>query len=776
MKRLAHYLLPAFLILTASFNAIATTPIEAFIARMKETSHFAPVSDIWQPDNNYDYTKMVKYVEQGQALTISYDNLATFMKQKNTSFNLILPDGSGSTYTVELARYDYFSNDFEVHTKGANGEDKRVNYTPGLYYSGIVKGYPGSVASFSFFRNEVYGIFSIPDVGNFVLAPNTLEGNSYDYNPSYVLYNDALLKIKHQAPGCATDQLPELFGDENNFAAHKTTTFLNNKVYNNCTYLRVYEVVDYDMYTQKGSNVTTATNYVTALFNNQATIYRNEGVPIVLKHLQINTATDEYMSITSAQSVRFLRKFGWVTKNVMHGCDVALLLSTRFGTLGGIAWVKAICKSYSNSDSSGSYGFANVNNVGITNFPTYSWNVEVLSHEMGHMLGSPHTHRCCWNPPARNTAIDGCNTIEGSCPVPSPALPAGGGTIMSYCHLTSANINFSKGFGPQPGDTIRRFIRQRLGTTSTAFPTCGEKYKPNVTLPVSNRRIVANRECTDISGSDTTTYFWYDKNTAAYEDDTLVMVMKKNSNFIGTLDSAGFSVETGTSPLYGSGRADTMAFPPGTATASPIGLAMRRYWKITATAVPASPVTLMLPFTAQDTTDIDGSVPGPTNVNNLKLYWVNNPTNPSPYTDSVYFTSAANVKVYTKAATPSASEWSLTNDGSTLFATINTTNLKAGGSAFYNSTLVSVKDINSIAGNIRIFPNPTRSAWYISMEDAGNNPMDMYIYSADGRQVLQQMLTPATTSMIDATKLPAGIYYYRIIDGNEVLTGTLSRE
>ena len=48
------------------------------------------------------------------------------------------------------------------------------------------------------------------------------------------------------------------------------------------------------------------------------------------------------------------------------------------------------------------------------NVPTYSWTVMVFTHEMGHLMGSRHTHACVWN--GNNTQIDGCYTPEGTCP------------------------------------------------------------------------------------------------------------------------------------------------------------------------------------------------------------------------------------------------------------------------------------------------------------------------------------------------------------------------
>ena len=103
-----------------------------------------------------------------------------------------------------------------------------------------------------------------------------------------------------------------------------------------------------------------------------------------------------------------------------------------------------------------------------SNAPTYSWTVEVVTHELGHNLGSPHTQSCSWSV----GPLDNCYPPEGSCTA-GPA-PTNGGTIMSYCHLTVYGINFNNGFGFYPGSLIRDRVLNAScisGGTSTAVPT-----------------------------------------------------------------------------------------------------------------------------------------------------------------------------------------------------------------------------------------------------------------------------------------------------------------
>ena len=110
----------------------------------------------------------------------------------------------------------------------------------------------------------------------------------------------------------------------------------------------------------------------------------------------------------------------------------------------------------------------------VTVYPTYTWNLNVNCHELGHCFGSPHTHACAWGPNG-NTQIDDCGSEagypEGSCyDSLNPIIPAYG-TIMSYCHLGdsgSNGIDLALGFGSEPGDTVRARYNAATCTNGTS--------------------------------------------------------------------------------------------------------------------------------------------------------------------------------------------------------------------------------------------------------------------------------------------------------------------
>ena len=95
---------------------------------------------------------------------------------------------------------------------------------------------------------------------------------------------------------------------------------------------------------------------------------------------------------------------------------------------GGIAWLGVLCAGdfqATATDWGGGYGLTQV----FGTYPLQLWDQDASAHEMGHNVGSEHTH--CYSPP-----IDHCYNGEAGCysgPVENPG--AGNGTIMSYCHL-----------------------------------------------------------------------------------------------------------------------------------------------------------------------------------------------------------------------------------------------------------------------------------------------------------------------------------------------------
>jgi hypothetical protein len=209
----------------------------------------------------------------------------------------------------------------------------------------------------------------------------------------------------------------------------------------NC--VRMYVETDYTLFQNKGS-VANVVSYMTGVFSQVSALYTNETVNVVLHDLLVWDVVDPY---TGPSASNYLTQFR-NAKNGSYNGDLAHLVGIN--GLGGVAYLDVLCNPYYG------VGYSSIN-ASYQNVPTYSWTIEVITHEIGHNLGSPHTHACSWN--GNNTAIDGCGPTAGYSEGCTAPLPTNGGTVMSYCHLVGGvGINFNNGFGSQPGDRIRNEV------------------------------------------------------------------------------------------------------------------------------------------------------------------------------------------------------------------------------------------------------------------------------------------------------------------------------
>ncbi len=385
-------------------------------------------------------------------LDIKDDQLNAFIREQPTSTTLKIPVDQKSFFELELFKVQLFAEDFIYRT--SDGRDL-TTMNNGVFYRGIVKGDNNSIASASIFGQEIR-IMIGDNEGNYVI------GKLKDA-PTHVLYNDRNLLLE-EPPGCVAGEAQNLGKD--NFSSQINSTSRNSMA--KC--VPIYVECDYDMYTEHNNSAASVIAFVSALVNETATIYANEQIDVSLSDVKVWTTPDPYASLTSTTAI--LQRFGELTKNDYNG-RLAHFISTR-SLGGGVAWVDVLCSSYFtfNGQHAGPYAVSGSLGTSVTTFPTYSWNVEVFAHEMGHNMGSPHTQNCSWN--GNNTAIDACVDTEGNCSSTYGACPPGGGTIMSYCHLTSCGIDFNNGFGDQPGNLIRNRYNNAACTLSCAAPTCDD--------------------------------------------------------------------------------------------------------------------------------------------------------------------------------------------------------------------------------------------------------------------------------------------------------------
>lgn len=347
-----------------------------------------------------------------QFLNVDSQVLQDIQNEKPTflSFELI---HHSDTIQVKLQRHELFTEDFIVR----NQDDELLNYSPGLYYRGEINNQRNTFAVFNFFEGSVNGIVSEPNKGNRVI------GQLKNSN-QYVVYSDANMNVSSTFV-CTADEVEQL-----SEILPQNPLDIESDLTTNCV-KKFYELT-FDIYQANFSDVTITMDWLTSVHNVVATLYTDAGIQIALSDVLIWQEEDPYVG-ENLDKLIFFRE-----NRIAFNGDLAHLLDLP--VTGGVAYLDSLCTSFR-------HGFSGLE-LFYEELPTYSWTILVIAHEMGHSLGSPHTHACFWN--GDNTAIDSCGSdagfSEGCDDGPTPFI---GGTVMSYCHLTSVGINLALGFHPQ---------------------------------------------------------------------------------------------------------------------------------------------------------------------------------------------------------------------------------------------------------------------------------------------------------------------------------------
>ncbi|MCB0598447.1 MAG: T9SS type A sorting domain-containing protein [Lewinellaceae bacterium] len=436
-------------VLVFAFGQTSVRPIDLVQSAQVEGAAFSPVQ-LFQaaPGAVLAGEKAPKAYD---VLDISQYELEQLLQDEPQSITLSLPAHfRPAPIEVLLVKVNPFAEDFSVRTSDGRtltGADIEL----GIHYRGTVKG-ESAIAAFSFFSHDVMGMVSTKGEGNLVIGKLEDSRNA----GRYVIYQD---RDVLQDLGFSCETMDDGIG----YTRDQLEPQPGTRALSDCVGL--YFEVDDDVVTDKGG-AAGATNYVTGVYNQVATLYANESINTVVTQIFAWTTNSPYSSTSSSGMLSQFQGY-WGSSGSWPGALGQLL---SYQASGGIAaGFSGICAS----DRRNSQSFSSINST-YSNFPTYSWTVMVVTHEFGHTFGSRHTHACVWN--GNNTAIDGCSgSTEGSCSL--PGYPSQGGTIMSYCHLQSVGINFNEGFGPQPGNVIRNVISNAGCLAPCGPPSCEDGFQ-----------------------------------------------------------------------------------------------------------------------------------------------------------------------------------------------------------------------------------------------------------------------------------------------------------
>ena len=365
-------------------------------------------------------------------LELNIDQLEKLNAAKTDIIQLAIPVDDENYFMLTLREFNCLSASFDAITNTG----QHLDFSSVRTFRGYVKDDPTSTVSMTLTNGQLKLLIA-DNQGNYSL------GKFQNKESQYVLLNDSSHKQQNEFV-CGAKTTTNQIQNYINTATQKSSS-------SSVGCIDIYVEMAHDLYLSNGTAESSVFNGI-ALFNEVATIYSNENIDINISYLKVWTSADPYANMTNIDNV--LDLFGDNMQNSFNGDLAHLLKATQIG--GGVAWIDQLGLSYCSNcgeggSSTGPYGVSSGIGSTVVQYPTYSWSVMVIAHELGHNFGSPHTHDCFWN--GTNTAIDGCQTPA---PCANPGLPSGGGTIMSYCHQQpSIGINLAAGFGSQPGNLIR---------------------------------------------------------------------------------------------------------------------------------------------------------------------------------------------------------------------------------------------------------------------------------------------------------------------------------
>ncbi len=396
-------------------------------------------------------------VARGRTLALGRAALAE-LRTRTTAVVPDFPLGGDATVELELRRFEPFAPGARVEAVDGRGV-RAVKLPDHVYFTGTVRGEPDSRVLLIAARDHVRG---------FVAARGTV----YPFGPdrrgrqrSYALRDVDPTAYPRPGAFCANDlhrdQVDSLL--VNRSARVAAGLEPPPIAYTSSGLVQADAAIetDHELWARFGSDAQTLDYLASLAAASSAIDERDVSVRLSFSYVRLwPTASDPWSATAPDQQLAEVRNYWTNPANDMDaiaGPHALVHFISGKAVQGGIAYIGSVC------DPRYFFGVSQVFGHFDLSDPTQIWDVLVVTHEIGHNLGTPHTH--CYSPP-----VDECYDQEANC-YAGPVV-CSRGTIMSYCHLSCGGLpDIDLVFG----DVVSAQIRSTVATASCLTPAgdCG---------------------------------------------------------------------------------------------------------------------------------------------------------------------------------------------------------------------------------------------------------------------------------------------------------------
>lgn len=343
-------------------------------------------------------------------------------------------------------------------------------------FTGHIVDDPGSTILLTHAHGELSGWIEQSNGSRIHIAPM----EEIDNSSHHMIYDEQIQsELRKSGGSCMTDESSITIptpDDLNAYIPKSDRTFGNNLLE-----LQVIVEGTTSFFNGPGrkDSIRTA-EFMIGLMNGVNSLYRKElNIAIVIPRLQIwTTATpDPYASDGNAPALLDEVESRWsklttIKRDIVHCLDAVPATNGLF-VLGIANGIGNVCSG----TVSNAYSVSGIFKNGLAKINDYVGDIVTIAHELGHNIGSYHTHNCSFWPPR---GLDSCMTsgsafrgrgnysVEAcykNSPQPNP------GSIMSYCHLTNPSRSVAFTFLPRVSTYLRNYLETRPCIEAATQPT-----------------------------------------------------------------------------------------------------------------------------------------------------------------------------------------------------------------------------------------------------------------------------------------------------------------